>query len=162
MRISKFVRTSAAVGIVAGFMFMGASSASAQGSQTVSDTVAVTASVIKNCKVTTSPVSFAAYDVLSLSDTDATGGVTIACTKGVSARVSLDGNGILAGPSGAQLTYQLFQNSGRTTSWNTVNFATYASTTRVATPLTVFARIPKDQDVPEGSYSATVTAAINF
>ena len=162
MTISRFLRTAAAVGLAAGIGSFAASKAFAD---TDSDTMDIDASVVKNCQVTTAPVSFAAYDVFALTDTDDVGGVTIACTRGVSATIALSGSNAtraMTGPNSATLTYGLYQNSGRTTAWDATNVVTYASTSRAATALPVYARIPKDQDVPVGAYTDEVTATINF
>src|SRR5687768_14941501 len=118
MRISRFVRTAAAVGLAVGLGSLAASKAFAE---TKTGQFEVDATVVKNCKVTTSPIQFTGYDVFNVADTDATGGVTIACTKGVPATISLSGTQAarkLTGPGGAQLSYGLFSNSGRTTAWD--------------------------------------------
>jgi spore coat protein U-like protein len=161
MRISTFVRMGAAACVAVGL----ASAVSNAFAETSADVFDVEASVIKNCKVTTAPVTFSDYDVFATADTDNQGGLTIACTKGVPAIISLSGSNAtrkMTGPGGAQLTYGLYQNAGRTTGWDATTTVNYASVSRATTTLTVYARIPKDQDVPVGAYSDEVTATINF
>jgi spore coat protein U-like protein len=159
MRISKFVRMAAVVTAVT-------LAAVPQASADIdTDTMDVSASVTKNCTVTTSAVAFGSYDVNSSADLDEQGGVTVACTKGVTATISLSGSNAgraMTGPGGAALSYALYQNSGRSTAWDGTSVATYASVTRASQNLTVYGRIPKNQDVTFGAYSDDVTATINF
>lgn len=162
MRNQTFVRAALALGAVAGITVLAASRAAAE---TESQSIAVTAAVTKACTVNTVAVAFSSYDVNAAADLDQQGGVTVACTKGVSATISLAGSNdsrIMTGPGGATLSYGLYQNSGRSTAWDALSTVTYSSQGRAAQTLPVYARIPKNQDVTFGSYSADVLATINF
>jgi spore coat protein U-like protein len=162
MRNLRFVRTAMALGAVAGIAALAASHAAAE---TDSKSINVTAAVTKACTVNTVAVAFGSYDVNAASDLDQQGGVTVACTKGVNATISLAGSNdsrVLSGPGGATLSYGLYQNTGRSTAWDASNTVTYASAGRAAQTLPVYARIPKNQDVTFGSYTADVLATINF
>ena len=60
--------------------------------QSASASLAVNASVSKNCTITTSPVNFGAYDPVSANATsplDGTGTITVTCTKGAVSKVGL-------------------------------------------------------------------------
>jgi spore coat protein U-like protein len=161
-RNARFVRVAMALGAVAGITAVAATRAAAE---TDSRAINVTAAVTKACTVNTVAVAFGSYDVNAASDTDQQGGVTVACTKGVNATISLGGandSRVLTGPGGATLSYGLYQNSARSTAWDASNAVTYASLGRAPQTLSVYARIPKNQDVTFGSYTADVLATINF
>ena len=57
--------------------------------QSATASLTVSASVSKNCTITTAPVTFGAYDPVTANATaplDATGTVTVTCTKGAVAK----------------------------------------------------------------------------
>ena len=76
------------------------------------------------------------------------------------------------GATGNFLSYELYKNSGRTMVWGTgaVNGVVPATSTSKnsdltfsdTTPLTVFGRVPQNQDVTIGAYTDTVMITINF
>ncbi len=68
---------------------------SAQGS-TQSTSLTVTATVTKNCTITTAPVAFGNYDSVTANASaplDGLGTVTVTCTKGAPAKVGLNDGG---------------------------------------------------------------------
>lgn len=142
----------------------------------------VTASVAKSCSITgTSDVAFGAYDPADANfaaPLDASGSVTIRCTKNTTYDIAL-GQGANAAPgstcvsplrrmaSGTErLAYGLFSDAGRTTTWgcDATNDVTRTETTGPSSPdtVTVYGRIPAGQDVADGSYSDTVTVTVTF
>ena len=143
--------------------------------QTDSDSFNVSANVSKNCSITTTPVSFGVYDPVVANATaplDGTGAVIVTCTKGAGTSIDL---GLGTNPTGSTrrmtagggdfLTYQLYQDSGRTTVWGSGGSAgqTIAGApSKAPRTFTVFGRVPAGQDVPAGSYADTVIATINF
>jgi len=143
--------------------------------QTDTDTFTVSANVSKNCSITTTPVAFGVYDPVVANATvplDGTGSVVVTCTKGAGTRIDLNDGGNSSGGTrrmaaggGNFLTYQLYQDTGRTTAWGS---GTGAGRTIAGAPskapqsFTVFGRVPAGQDVSAGSYTDTVVATINF
>ena len=143
--------------------------------QTDSDTFNVSANVSKNCSITTTPVAFGVYDPVVANATaplDGTGAVIVTCTKGAGTSIDLglgaNATGAtrrMAAGGGDYLTYQLYQDSGRTTVWGSGGSAgqTIAGApSKAPRTFTVFGRVPAGQYVPAGSYADTVIATINF
>jgi len=141
---------------------------------TASANVAVSASVAANCQVVAGTLSFGAYDPLVTNDTadlDATGTFDVRCTKGVTANVGL-GNGanhdgstrrMRIAATANYLNYSLYSNAGRTTVWdNGSNRVSYTATSKAATTLTIYGRVPGAQDAAVGSFVDTVAAVAEF
>jgi spore coat protein U-like protein len=135
----------------------------------------VSASVANNCTISTSPLAFGAYDPVvtnASANLDATGTVTVACTKGATATIGL---GLGSNASGATrrmtdgssnfLSYEVYQDSSRSTIWGNSGvglLSPSAAPSKSTRDFTVYGRIPSNQDVPPGSYGDTVTATVNF
>jgi len=137
----------------------------------------VGATVAANCTITTSAISFGAYDPLGVNATDpltATGKVSIACTKGTTTHIGLDtglhpggstGRQMAGGTPASTLPYSLFQ-PDNVTAWGN------AAPSWLATPgpanlspvdYVVNGEIPPAQNVSPGiDYADTVTATVNF
>jgi spore coat protein U-like protein len=143
--------------------------------QTDTDTFNVSANVSKNCSITTTAVAFGVYDPVVANSTtplDGTGSVIVTCTKGAGTRIDLNNGGNFSGGTrrmtagaGNFLTYQLYQNTGRTTAWGSGGSAgqTVAGAPgKAPRTFTVFGRVPAGQDVSAGSYTDTVVATIHF
>jgi spore coat protein U-like protein len=140
-----------------------------------SASLTVSASVASNCTVSTTALAFGTYDPLVANATaslDATGTVTIACTKGAATTIALGLGGNASGAtrrmadgSSNYLTYEMYQDSARSTVWGTSGAGLLtppAAPSKAARNFTVYGRIPSNQDVPAGSYADTVTATVNF
>ncbi len=142
----------------------------------------VTASVARSCNITgTSDVAFGAYDPADAnfsSPLDASGSVTVRCTKNTTYDIALgQGANAASGSTCAaplrrmasgteRLAYGLFSDAGRTTAWgcDASNDVTRTETVGPSSPdtVTVYGRIPAGQDVADGSYSDTVTVTVSF
>jgi spore coat protein U-like protein len=133
----------------------------------------VSAQVTNNCTISTAALNFASYDpvVANASNAlDGTGRVTVACTRGVAPTIGLGNGGSASGSTrrladgaGNYLSYDLFQDSGRSVAWSTSNmFTPAAATSKAARDFTVYGRIAANQDVPSGKYADTVVATVNF
>ena len=173
MRANKFLGLTAVVGglalVAAGFNATTASAATATANLSVS------ATVTNNCTISTASLAFGSYDPVvahASTDLDGTGTVTVACTKGAAATVGL---GLGSNASGSTrrlsngatefLSYELYQDSGRTTVWSNSGAGLYspgAAPSKVARNFTVYGRVASNQDVTAGSYSDTVVATVNF
>lgn len=146
--------------------------------------LSVTATVSANCTIATAPVAFgSAYDAVAGTAVNATGSVSIACTKGSAPSVTL---GLGANASGSTrrmsdgttnyLTYELYQQPSTTvpgtacnytapTVWGTAGanvFTPSVSPGKAARTYNVCGQIPGNQDVQAAVYSDVVVATINF
>lgn len=146
--------------------------------ETATSNLSVTASVGSSCSIGTSAVAFGAYDPLGAhasADLNGTGTVSVVCTNGTVAAVTL-GQGANADVSSTDaapvrrmasgsnlLSYSLFSDSGRTTAWgNTEATGVEVTGTGTSSNLTVYGTLPMGQNVPAGAYSDTVVATITF
>ena len=159
--------------VMSGAVLMGSARTLSAGSNAT--TLNVTANVSANCSISTTPVAFGAYDPIvtnAAANDDDVGSVIVACTKGTSAMIGL-GLGSNASASIRRmkdtttdyLTYELYQETGRTTVWGTTGTALLsvgAAPSKAPRTFTVYGRIPSGQDVPAGAYTDTVQATVNF
>lgn len=151
----------------------------------------VSASVIANCAISTTALSFGRYESLQANATaalNATGAVSIACTKGSTPKITMDLGqnpnagkrymALIASGSGAtasSLHYELYQPPAPapgtgcsfpgTTPWGASAGQTFApspATGRGARTYMVCGTIPPGQFAMMGSYADTVVATVNF
>jgi spore coat protein U-like protein len=167
------VRTTLAVALAAA-----AFNASAAGSQTAS--VGVSTTVITNCSVTATAISFGNYDVLAATATTATGSLALVCSQGTTPKVYL-------GHGGFYNAGMRRMNDGGT---NHLPYSIYKPTSNAAGAACTGATTPYDEvapgnslpaapsvasrtfnlcgsiaagiDVPVGTYSDTVLATVDF
>src|SRR5262245_66157946 len=86
--------------------------------QTATANLTVSANVNNNCTISTAPLAFGTYDPVgthAAADLDATGTVTIACTRGVAATIGLGLGGYASGAirrmsdgAGNYLVYEMY------------------------------------------------------
>ncbi|WP_107852345.1 Csu type fimbrial protein [Oceanimonas marisflavi] len=159
-----------------GLLLMGSLVSSAYASSTATDNLSVTATVVANCSLSTSSLSFGDYDPLSGS-VAGTGGVSVTCTRGTAATITL-GQGANAdtgstddapvrrmkkSDSADYLPYQLYSDNTRTTVWANTNDTGIAHTgDGTSASLTVYGQIAAGQNVPPGSYSDTVVVTVTY
>lgn len=144
---------------------------------TASDNMSVSATVSNTCTISAGALSFGSYDPVAGSQVDNTAALTVACTKGHTAGITLDqGSNAdtgstddvplrrMADGSGNYLAYFLYQDSGRTTVWGgtTSSDKDYTAADSSSSNITVYGRISASQDVPAGSFSDTVSSTITF
>lgn len=151
----------------------------------------ISASVAANCVISASALSFGQYESVLANATaplNASGAVSIACTKGATPRISMDlgqnanaGKRYMArvaatGPGGTgALNYELYQPPSPTpgqacafpgtTFWGSSagdSFTPGAPLSRVERTYSVCGTIPPGQLVAMGSYADTVVATVNF
>ena len=143
--------------------------------QTATASLTVSASVTKNCTITTAPVTFGAYDPVAANATaplDAIGSVTVACTKGAVAKVGLNGGANAQGTTrrmgqgtAEYLTYEIYKDTTHATIWgDTADTALDipAAPNRNPRTFTAYGRIAAAQDAAVGNYTDTVVATVNF
>lgn len=125
-----------------------------------------------NCTISTTPVAFGDYNVLSAAPKTTTGTVTLQCTLGVNIIVTLSrGSSSTFDPrtmrNGAEtLNYNLYRDAAYQAIWGDGTGGTQAysalATVLFPTTVTVYAQAPAGQNVAAGSYSDAVVATIVF
>ncbi len=142
--------------------------------QTATANLSVSATVAKNCSITTTTVAFGSYDPIvanAASPLDGTGTVVVTCTKGAGTRIDLglgsNASGSVRRMAGGTdfLTYELYSDSGRTTVWGSgavAGLTIPVAPSKAARPYTVYGRVAAGQDIGAASYADTVVATINF
>jgi spore coat protein U-like protein len=146
---------------------------SAQGQ--VSAEMAATASVMRKCVVTTTPMDFGSYDPVSANATaplDAQATITVACTKGALVNISIDNgtsgtSGVrrMIGGASSYLTYELFQDIAHAMRWGSTADDGYpggVAPSRDPRSFIVYGRVTGGQDVAEGAFQDTVVVTVNF
>jgi spore coat protein U-like protein len=163
---------SARIALMVGGLALGLTAPAA--AQTATANLNVSATVTANCSITTTAVAFGSYDpVVTHASTplDGTGSVVVTCTKGAGTRIDLGLGGNASGSTrrmaggGDFLTYELYQNSTRTTVWGSgavAGMSIVAAPSKAARTFTVYGRVAAGQDVGAASYADSVVATINF
>jgi spore coat protein U-like protein len=149
-------------------------------------TFTASATVFSNCTISATNLSFGTYDPLSASANNATGTVTITCTKNAASTIGMDNGANFAAATrnmksgaGDLIAYSLGQPPSNAvgaactfpaaTAWTTSGaglFTPAAAPSKAARTYNVCGTAAPGQDVP-GSvagvlYSDTVTASVNF
>jgi spore coat protein U-like protein len=175
MNTSLAVRLSLSTALLAALL--AALPAAAQSSAT--DQFQVSATVIAKCSIAAADVSIGDYDPMGANfaaPKDASGTITVNCTKGAAYSVGIDGGQNSAQASGTTramrhsasaeyLSYELYTDATRSDRWGTA-VADRVSGTGVghatAVPLTVYVRVPAGQEPTQGSYTDLVNATVYF
>jgi spore coat protein U-like protein len=171
MRANRFLGVAALSGAAMAAAAFGPATSAA----TATANLGVSATVTNNCTISTAALAFGSYDPVvahASTNLDGTGTVIVACTKGATATIGL---GLGSNASGSvrrlkdsgtnYITYELYQDSGRSTVWGTAGGALLspgAAPSKTARNFTVYGRVASNQDVPAGSYNDTVVATVNF
>ena len=145
---------------------------------TATSNLSTTATVVANCSISTSAVAFGNYDPIVANKTvalDASGTVTVTCTSGSATTVTLGqgtnpNTGSLAATPLRQmalttnrLSYDLYSDTARSVIWADTTATGVAHTgTGAAVALTVYGRVPANQNKPAGAYADTVVATVTF
>ncbi|MDB5658751.1 MAG: spore coat protein [Cypionkella sp.] len=141
--------------------------------QTATDTFDVTITIADDCEITsTETLDFGTSGVLTAA-VDQTATLEVTCTTGTPYDIGFDAGAAvgastalrgMTSPATDIITYQLFQNAGRTVNWgNTVPTDTVASIgTGSAQALTIYGRVPAQSTPATGVYTDTVTATVTF
>lgn len=149
--------------------------------------LAVSASVAANCTISTTAVAFGAYDpvvVNAATALNASGSVSIACTKGSAPAITMDlgqhavatqRNMLVAGGGADVLGYQLYQPPNTapgtactfpgSTVWGTSVAQTFTPTSpanKNVRAYNVCGTVAAGQDVSVGLYADVVIATVNF
>jgi len=170
----KLSKTVAAVGVGAAMVFAGFG-AVRMNAATATANLSVSATVTNNCTISTVALAFGSYDPVvanASANLDGTGTVVVTCTKGSTATIGLGlGSNAAASVrrmtdgSSNYLTYELYQDSGRSTVWGNSGaglLSPVAAPSKAARNFTVYGRVASNQDVPAGTFNDTVVATVNF
>lgn len=136
----------------------------------------VSATVMSTCTIAVDSLGFGAYDPLAGGQVDGSATVSVACTKGAAAAITLSqGANATQGSTDAQplrrmssgdayLSYGLYTDPGRTTAWgNTPSTGkAYVASSSAPNQLTVYGRIAAHQDVAAGTFNDVIVATIAF
>lgn len=156
---------------VLGVLLIGSAGVANAASKTAD--LAVSASIAKNCTIETVAVGFPAYDPIvahaTAADDSTSGSITVACTKGAAITIALGqggnysaGNRMVHGTTDF-LNYALFKDSARGQAWGTgADAMSVTAASKNAVTYAVYGRIAGGQDQPEGTYTDTVVATVNF
>ena len=160
-----------------------ASSTALAGSAT--SNVGISSNIANVCTISTGAVAFGAYDPIvtnASTPLDASGTVTITCTKGSSTTLGL---GLGTNPSASvrrmkdsgsnMMTYELYQppdstpgtacSFGSPSVWGNSGvglFTPAAAPSKSARTYNICGQVAAGQDLPFGNYSDTVIATVNF
>jgi spore coat protein U-like protein len=161
--------------VFAGFAVVWIAAESRLSGQSATASLTVSATVSKNCTITTSPVTFGGYNTVGANAStplDATGTITVTCTKGAPATVGLGAGSNaqgtarrMAGGTAAFLNYELYKDNTHTTVWGNTTGSVLdipAAPDRNPRDFPVYGRVAAGQDATVGSYTDTVVATINF
>ena len=135
------------------------------------DPIAVTATVVSSCTVTTNNLNFPSTSFFT-ANIDATSSVFVICTNSTPYQVRLSG-GVAAAtdptlrkmPLGAnQITYGLYRDTVRSLPWGATDGTNTQAGTGTSSSVshTVYGRIPPQASTPPGTYTDTVVVTISF
>lgn len=141
--------------------------------QSASASFQVTANVLRICTISATAIDFGGYDPIGANETaaaDQTGTLTIRCTRGTAWSVALDAGLHASGGRRMQhatttteyLPYELYSDTSRTAVWDAATPVAGTAANRAPFGLTIYARVPANQDALQGAYGDTVTATVNF
>lgn len=141
----------------------------AQSATTTNPNDNISASVIKNCRITTFSLPFGSYDPTDTTALDAQTSFDVRCTRGTVTTIELD-LGLNEGGSGSRrmafgteyLSYGLFTDAARSTAWTDTATVAFTAASNAWVTQDVYGRITAEQDVIVGDYFDTVQATINF
>ena len=131
-----------------------------------------TLTVVSSCTIAAANLPFGSTPGQITANIDASSSITVNCNPGSAYNVLLSaGTGTGSTVSARKMnsgvnvvSYQLYRDAGRTQVWgSTIGTDTVSGTGAGANQtLTVYGRVPSGQSVVNGSYSSTVTAAVDF
>jgi spore coat protein U-like protein len=143
--------------------------------QQQSTSLTVSASVSKNCTITTAPVNFGAYDPVTANAAaplDGVGTITVTCTKGAGVTLALNPG---SNPTGTTrrmvqggtnyLIYELYTDPSHSTVWGDIGnnpMTIVPAPNKNPRNFTVYGRVNQAQDATVGAYTDTVVATVVF
>jgi spore coat protein U-like protein len=120
------------------------------------------------CSVSTSGISFGAYNPFSAASLAGSGSMTLSCSGSVVAYVMLSGGssnnaGARRMTSGAErLSYNIYRDAALTRIWGDGSAYPGVWVSLPQAPLPFYGSIPPGQDVAAGDYADALTITVNF
>jgi spore coat protein U-like protein len=146
-----------------------------QGGGDASANMQVTANVIRKCTISAQPMNFGNYDPVQANATaplDGQAVITVACTKGTTVNLSMDGGSNeqgqtrrMSGGPATFLQYEVYKDASRTEVWGETGNQVYdggVAPSRDPRQFIAYGRVPGGQDVPEGTFQDTVLVTVDF
>ena len=126
---------------------------------TTTANIAVSANVGVTCSMSSAPLAFGSYN--PATNLDGSTNLLVTCTTGAVAYVTLDTTRVMTSGTNS-LPFQLFTDAGRSIVWDAATQAFITGAGATAVPVSVYGRIPAGNNVPAGTYTATVVATLNY
>ena len=123
------------------------------------------------CTISATPIAFGAYNVFNTAPVDSVGSLLFNCTgaKNVSIEISQGQSGTFQPRAlrqgGESLYYNLFLDPSRSIVWGNGSGGTQTYVTdpgKEDVTVTIYGRIPPQQDISHGTYGDSVVVTINF
>lgn len=143
-----------------------------------SQNMAVQAQVNANCNFTSAnAMNFPSYDPAGANATvplSSTVVVDVRCTKGATVQIGIDTGAhpaavvgstrAMQSPTLNNLGYDFYRDAAYTTLWtnSAPGWYSFTSLSSAPTPVTVYGKVPENQDVPAGTYTDTVVVTVNY
>ncbi len=140
------------------------SAAAVVNAATATSALSASANVASNCNIqSVTNLDFGTYDPTSaVADDDGAGDVKFRCTKGTSYQVYITGSRAMTNGTD-NLNFELYQETGRTTTWPSSNPGVSGSAASNAQiTKNIYGRISALQDVSTGSYTGSVTVTVEY
>lgn len=142
------------------------------GAATKTTTFAVRLTLTADCTISASDLDFGSHGVLA-ANVDQTSALSVTCTANAPYQVGIDAgttagssiaNRLMAGTGATTVQYQIYRDSARSQVWgNTPGTDTVGGTGNgSAQAITMYGRVPTQPTPAAGTYTATVTATVNF
>lgn len=129
-------------------------------------TIAISATVLPSCTVSSSPVAFGAYTPNTMASRQ--GLLTVRCTLGAAYSVALDegaagdgGSRHMVRSDGAKLPYDLYRDSAHQQRWGSGSASRAGTGSGSDEAMTLYAAIPPNTAQP-GDYSDNVTVMVSY
>ena len=137
----------------------------AHAADTASTQFEVKLTVNESCKFTAfQDVEFTSVDRSTKSASNAKGQLNITCTLNTPYELDLKGSGKMSNTNAAstsKVTYNLYQNSARTTEWNATNVLSNKGNGKDQA-IPVYAKLAGNTNVEAGNYVDTVVATVTY
>jgi len=139
---------------------------------TTTTTFGVSATVINQCIVSATNLAFGNYDPTSSVDTTSSNTLSVTCTLSDPYTIALNG-GTTSGGNISQrkmttgsntINYNIYQDSSHTTLWGdgTTGSTEAGTGSGIVQTYTAYGIVPKQQVIPSGVYTDTITVTLNF
>lgn len=140
------------------------------------ESMLVTAVVKSSCKINAGSVYFGVYDPQGANQTSPSkmsSDIKLRCVRGTTAQISIDSGthygkassntrSMASGDNSSYLAYELYKDQGETEVWDTNARVTQSTSTNTDMNVRLYAKIPANQNVPDGAYTDTLTVTVTY